>query len=69
MSAHLSKDLRTKHKARSMPISKDDEVIIIRGIADNNSKNKANSKEAKEKLPECLERNGKLWSKKSKKPK
>ncbi len=31
MSAHLSKDLRIKHKARSMPIRKDDEVTIVRG--------------------------------------
>jgi len=32
MSAHLSKDLKTKYNARSMPIRKDDEVLIVRGI-------------------------------------
>ena len=32
MSSTLSKDLRKKHGVRSMPIRKDDEVIINRGI-------------------------------------
>ena len=31
MSAHLSRDLRKKYKVRSMPIRKDDEVIMTRG--------------------------------------
>merc|ERR1712150_77944 len=31
MSAPLSKDLRDKHNVRSMPIRKDDEVLITRG--------------------------------------
>merc|ERR1711931_506869 len=31
MSAPLSKDLRTKHNVRSMPVRKDDEVIVTRG--------------------------------------
>ena len=31
MSAPLSKDLRTKHSVRSMPIRKDDEVVVTRG--------------------------------------
>merc|ERR1711939_514264 len=31
MSAALSKDLRAKHNVRSMPVSKDDEVKIVRG--------------------------------------
>jgi len=31
MSSALSKDLRTKHSARSLPIRKDDEVLIVRG--------------------------------------
>ena len=31
MSAPLSKDLRAKHNVRSMPIRKDDEVLVTRG--------------------------------------
>ncbi|KAH6570721.1 hypothetical protein BASA50_002003 [Batrachochytrium salamandrivorans] len=31
MSAGLSKELRTKHNARSIPIRRDDEVMIVRG--------------------------------------
>ena len=31
MSSHLSKDLRTKHSVRAMPIRKGDEVTIVRG--------------------------------------
>uniref|UniRef100_A0A7R9WDJ0 KOW domain-containing protein n=1 Tax=Pseudictyota dubia TaxID=2749911 RepID=A0A7R9WDJ0_9STRA len=31
MSAHLSKELREKYNVRSMPIRKDDEVVIARG--------------------------------------
>ncbi|EGR32478.1 hypothetical protein IMG5_081360 [Ichthyophthirius multifiliis] len=31
MSAHLSADLRKKYNVRSLPIRKDDEVIIVRG--------------------------------------
>ena len=31
MSAALSKELREKHHARSMPVRKDDEVIVVRG--------------------------------------
>jgi len=31
LSAPLSKDLRTKHNVRSMPVRKDDEVIVTRG--------------------------------------
>lgn len=31
MSAPLSAELRAKHKVRSMPIRKDDEVAIVRG--------------------------------------
>jgi large subunit ribosomal protein L26e len=31
MSSHLSKDLRAKHNVRSLPIRRDDEVIIVRG--------------------------------------
>jgi len=32
MSGSLSKDLRKKHGVRSMPVRKDDEVIITKGI-------------------------------------
>ncbi len=31
MSAILSKDLRKKHNVRSMPIRRDDEVVVTRG--------------------------------------
>ncbi|KAI1315878.1 60S ribosomal protein L26B [Mortierella claussenii] len=31
MSASLSKELREKHSARSIPIRKDDEVMVVRG--------------------------------------
>ena len=31
MSAPLSKDLRQKYSVRSMPIRKDDEVVVLRG--------------------------------------
>eukprot|EP00418_Pyrodinium_bahamense_P077960 CAMPEP_0179050358 /NCGR_PEP_ID=MMETSP0796-20121207/20684_1 /TAXON_ID=73915 /ORGANISM="Pyrodinium bahamense, Strain pbaha01" /LENGTH=87 /DNA_ID=CAMNT_0020746857 /DNA_START=112 /DNA_END=372 /DNA_ORIENTATION=- len=31
MSAPLSKDLRTKYSVRSLPIRRDDEVMIMRG--------------------------------------
>ena len=31
MSVNLNKDLRAKHNVRSMPIRKDDEVIVVRG--------------------------------------
>jgi len=31
MSCNLSKELRAKHGARSMPVRKDDEVTIVRG--------------------------------------
>merc|ERR1711964_815324 len=31
MSAHLNKELSNKHHVRSMPIRKDDEVIVVRG--------------------------------------
>ena len=31
MSAPLSKELRAKHNVRSMPVRKDDEVIVTRG--------------------------------------
>ena len=31
MSAPLSKDLRTKYNVRSMPIRKEDEVVVVRG--------------------------------------
>merc|ERR1711915_810450 len=31
MSAPLSKDLKTKYNVRSMPVRKDDEVIVTRG--------------------------------------
>nr|ODN87803.1 60S ribosomal protein L26 [Cryptococcus depauperatus CBS 7841] len=31
MSSPLSKELRKEHNARSMPIRKDDEVLIVRG--------------------------------------
>ncbi|OCF36381.1 ribosomal protein L24 [Kwoniella heveanensis CBS 569] len=31
MSSPLSKELRSKHTARSIPIRKDDEVLIVRG--------------------------------------
>eukprot|EP00178_Gracilaria_changii_P025082 TRINITY_DN764_c0_g1_i1.p1 TRINITY_DN764_c0_g1~~TRINITY_DN764_c0_g1_i1.p1 ORF type:complete len:141 (+),score=37.29 TRINITY_DN764_c0_g1_i1:4-426(+) len=31
MAAPLSKELRTEHKVRSMPIKKDDEVLVVRG--------------------------------------
>merc|ERR1712183_986934 len=31
MSAALSKDLRTKYNVRSLPIRRDDEVMIVRG--------------------------------------
>lgn len=31
MSAPLSKELRAKHNVRSMPIRKDDEVVVTRG--------------------------------------
>jgi len=32
MSAHLSKDLRKKHGVRALPVRKDDEVTIVRGM-------------------------------------
>lgn len=32
MSAHLSKDLRKRYGVRAMPVRKDDEVMIVRGI-------------------------------------
>jgi large subunit ribosomal protein L26e len=32
MSANLSKELRARHGVRSMPIRKDDEVVITRGL-------------------------------------
>jgi large subunit ribosomal protein L26e len=32
MSAHLNKELSHKHHVKSMPIRKDDEVIVVRGI-------------------------------------
>jgi large subunit ribosomal protein L26e len=32
MSAHLSKDLRKRYSVRAMPVRKDDEVLIVRGI-------------------------------------
>ena len=32
MSAHLSKELRAKHNVRALPVRKDDEVVIVRGI-------------------------------------
>merc|ERR1712171_15994 len=31
MSAHLNKELRSKYHVKSMPIRKDDEVIVVRG--------------------------------------
>eukprot|EP00658_Telonema_sp_P-2_P013876 TRINITY_DN1525_c0_g1_i2.p1 TRINITY_DN1525_c0_g1~~TRINITY_DN1525_c0_g1_i2.p1 ORF type:complete len:112 (+),score=39.63 TRINITY_DN1525_c0_g1_i2:493-828(+) len=31
MSAHLNKELANKHHVKSMPIRKDDEVIVVRG--------------------------------------
>lgn len=31
MSASLSKDLRKKHGVRSLPVRKDDEVVVVRG--------------------------------------
>ncbi|OZJ04943.1 60S ribosomal protein L26-2 [Bifiguratus adelaidae] len=31
MSAALSKELRDKHNARSIPVRKDDEVLVVRG--------------------------------------
>ena len=31
MSAALSSELRTKHQVRSMPVRKDDEVLVVRG--------------------------------------
>merc|ERR1712130_353179 len=31
MSAHLNKDLNSKYHVKSMPIRKDDEVIVVRG--------------------------------------
>jgi large subunit ribosomal protein L26e len=31
MTSPLSKDLRTKYNVRSMPIRKDDEVVVVRG--------------------------------------
>ena len=32
MSAHLSKDLRKKYSVRAMPVRKDDEVTVVRGM-------------------------------------
>lgn len=31
MSAPLSKELRNKHHVRSLPIRRDDEVVVVRG--------------------------------------
>ena len=31
MSAPLSKELREKHNARSIPVRKDDEIMVVRG--------------------------------------
>jgi large subunit ribosomal protein L26e len=36
MSCHLSKDLRNKHKIRSLPVRKDDEVLVVRGTLKGN---------------------------------
>ena len=35
MTAPLSKDLRKKHSVRSLPIRKDDEVMVVRGTYKN----------------------------------
>merc|ERR1719399_837209 len=35
MSANLSKDLQAKYNVRSMPIRKDDEVTVVRGLYKN----------------------------------
>lgn len=32
MSSHLSKELKKKYNVRAMPIRRDDEVIVVRGI-------------------------------------
>mmetsp|Transcript_22406 Transcript_22406/g.25936 ORF Transcript_22406/g.25936 Transcript_22406/m.25936 type:complete len:144 (+) Transcript_22406:46-477(+) len=32
MSAHLSQDLKKKYNVRSLPIRKDDEVLVVRGL-------------------------------------
>lgn len=32
MSSHLSKDLKKKYNVRAMPVRKDDEVLVVRGI-------------------------------------
>jgi len=32
MSAHLSKDLRKKYNVRALPVRKDDEVTVVRGM-------------------------------------
>ena len=55
MSATLSKDLRKKHGVRSMPVRKDDEVIINRGIF---IINQEPIKEIKEKSPKFTDLDG-----------
>ena len=40
MSAPLSKELREKYNVRSMPIRKDDEVMVVRGFAFKNQEGK-----------------------------
>jgi len=36
MSCHLSKDLKKKHNVRSLPVRKDDEVLVVRGTLKGN---------------------------------
>lgn len=50
MSSHLSKDLKTKHNVRSLPIRKDDEVSIVRGTINKKNINKGSYKGNKGKV-------------------
>lgn len=62
MSATLSKDLRKKYGVRSMPIRKDDEVTVLKGIFLAVELRLIDSKvlirETKEKLLKFIEKNG-----------
>ena len=55
MSSHLSKDLKTKHNIRSLPIRRDDEVIIVRGRFNKKNLLQDLIKEIKEKLHKSID--------------
>ena len=65
MSSHLSKDLKTKHNIRSLPIRRDDEVIIVRGRFNKKNLLQDLIKEIKVKSFKFIEKNGAFMLKKS----